>query len=104
MHQFNLDFEEAMKWVVAYHVEVERKFLDGLKRVPSFGPKLDEQVQKYLQGLANWPRGNDCWTFESRRYFGSHGGEVKRTRLVPLYPKQQSSDKILSVLPEFRTE
>ena len=37
MHNMSTDFEGAMKWVVEYHSEVQRKFLDGLKRVPSWG-------------------------------------------------------------------
>lgn len=87
MHQFNTDFEGAMDWVVKYHKEVERKFLDGLKRVPSWGPEKDRQVQLYIYGLANWPRCNDCWNFESGRYFGNKGLEYQKTRLVPLLPK-----------------
>ena len=87
MHQFNTDLEGAMKWVVDYHTEVETKFLDGLKRLPSWGHDVDLQVQQYVYGLANWPRCNDCWNFESGRYFGSKGKEVQKTRLVPLYPK-----------------
>ena len=87
MHQLNTDFEGAMEWVVNYHTEIETKFLDGLKRIPSWGPELDRQVQQYIYGLANFPRGNDCWNFESGRYFGSKGREIQKTRVVPLLPK-----------------
>ena len=87
MHQFNVDLEGAMQWVVEYHKEVERRFLDGLKRVPSWGPKIDAQMEEYIYGLANWPRCNDCWNFESGRYFGNKGLEIQKSRLVPLLPK-----------------
>ncbi|KAJ3563357.1 hypothetical protein NP233_g8992 [Leucocoprinus birnbaumii] len=87
MRQFNLDFHGAMDWVLNYHAEVEMKFLDGLKRVPSWGPDIDRQMKQYLYGLANWPRCNDCWNFESGRYFGSKGREIQKTRMVPLLPK-----------------
>ena len=87
MHQLNTDFEGAMEWVVNYHTGVETRFLDGLKRIPSWGPEMDRQVQEYVTGLANWPRCNDCWNFESGRYFGSKGREIQKTRVVPLLPK-----------------
>lgn len=76
-----------MNWVADYHTEVESRFLDGLKRLPSWGPEMDRQVQQYVYGLANWPRCNDCWNFESGRYFGSKGLEIQKSRVVPLYPK-----------------
>ncbi|KAG6917178.1 hypothetical protein DXG01_003614 [Tephrocybe rancida] len=87
MRQFDTDFLGAMDWVTNYHAEVEMKFLDGLKRVPSWGSKIDRQMKQYLYGLANWPRCNDSWNFESGRYFGSKGREVQKTRRVPLLPK-----------------
>ena len=87
MRQFNTDFEGAIDWVVRYHKEVEAKFLDGLKRLPSWGPDMDKQVQEYIYGLAIWPRTNDCWNFESGRYFGDKGREYQKTRRVPLLPK-----------------
>jgi hypothetical protein len=87
MHQFNIGLKDAMEWVVNYHEEVEAKFLDGLKRLPSFGSKVDEQLEEYILGLANWPRCNDCWNFESGRYFGNKGLEIQESRYVPLLPK-----------------
>ncbi|KAH7887274.1 isoprenoid synthase domain-containing protein [Phlebopus sp. FC_14] len=89
MHQFNTNLEGAMAWVVDYHDEVETKFLDALKRVPSFGPRVDKEVQEYITHLAGWPRCNDCWNFESGRYFGDKGRMIQKTRYVPLLPKVQ---------------
>ena len=49
-------------------------------------------MAEYLNGcLANWPRGNTCWHFESQRYFGSKGLEYQKTRWVPLLPKAKAS-------------
>ncbi|KAI0695236.1 isoprenoid synthase domain-containing protein [Cytidiella melzeri] len=91
MHQFDLPLPEAMKWVVKYHEETEAKFLDGLKRVPSWGKEVDDQVAVYIEHLANWPRCNDCWNFESGRYFGSKGLEIQKSRHVPLLPKRKQA-------------
>lgn len=87
MHDLQTDFEGALEWVVNYHAEVETKFLDGLKRVPSWGREIDGQLERYQQGLANWPRCNDCWNFESGRYFGNKGLEIQKTRRVTLLPR-----------------
>ncbi|KAJ3860026.1 terpenoid synthase [Lentinula novae-zelandiae] len=89
MHQLDTDLNGAMVWATTYHDEIETKFLDGLKYVPSWGDDLDGQIQQYLTGLANWPRCNDCWNFESGRYFGKNGKEIQRTRKVPLLPKSK---------------
>jgi hypothetical protein len=90
MHQFNTDLDGAMAWVCQYHKEVERKFLEGLMRVPSFGSEIDEHLEEYIFNLANWPRASDSWNFESGRYFGNKGLEIQETRYVPLLPKVKS--------------
>lgn len=40
----------------------------------------------YVDGLGQWVRGNDDWTFESHRYFGDKGLEIQKTRLMTLLP------------------
>ncbi|KAF9560259.1 terpenoid synthase [Agrocybe pediades] len=87
MRQFGLDLDGALEWVAQYHEEVRTRFLDGLKRVPSWGGEIDKNMEVYINGLGNWPRCNDCWNFESGRYFGKKGPEFQKTRWVPLLPK-----------------
>ena len=88
MRQFCLTLPDAMKWAVAYHEEIKKQFLDAMKRVPTWGNDIDEQIVVYVEHLAGWPRGNDCWNFESERYFGSKGLEVQKTRYVKLLPRR----------------
>ncbi|TCD62382.1 terpene cyclase [Steccherinum ochraceum] len=93
MRQFQLDFDGAVDWAVQYHSELQAKFLAALHRVPTFGDaKIDREVAEYVRGLGNWPRCNDCWSFEGERYFGDKGLEYKETRLVPLLPKVVKSE------------
>ena len=87
MHHHHTDYDGAIWLCMKMHDELKRKFLDGLGRVPSFGPELDSQVRTFLDGVANWPRANVCWSFEGGRYFGNRGAEYQKTRKVPLYPK-----------------
>lgn len=97
MHDFGLDLHGATEWVAQYHKEVEARFLDALARLPSFGPGVDAALQEYLGYVAAWPRGNDCWRFESERYFGKKGVEIQKTRRIPLLAKR-------AVNPEMRRE
>nr|VWO96337.1 N/A [Ganoderma boninense] len=97
MHQFGLDLEGATEWVAQYHKEVEARFFDALARLPSFGSEVDAALQEYVACVAAWPRGNDCWRFESERYFGKKGMEVQKTREVPLLAKR-------SMNPEMKRE
>ncbi|KAI0638649.1 terpenoid synthase [Trametes polyzona] len=88
MHQHDTDLSGAIAWVTNLHNEIVDKFVEGLKHVPSFGPTIDPQVQEYLQNIANWPRGQDSWTFESGRYFGDRGMEYMATRRVALLERR----------------
>lgn len=87
MNQYGYTLDEAMKWTANCHEEVEARFMKGMKELPYFGPEVDPQLQQFIQALALWPRANDCWSFESGRYFGSRGLEIQKTRTVPTMPK-----------------
>ncbi|KAG2753747.1 terpenoid synthase [Suillus brevipes Sb2] len=87
MVELGLDRSGAMAWAARYHTEVEKRFTDGLAKVPSWGRSTDVLVKQYLDGMATWARANHCWSYESQRYFGTKGPEIQRTRLVPLLPK-----------------
>jgi len=76
-----------MSWVVDYHDEVKKTFLDLLNQVPSWGPEVDKEMSEYIGHIANLPRGCDCWNFEGGRYFGDKGREIQETRWVHLLPK-----------------
>jgi hypothetical protein len=67
MLDLGLDISSAMSWAARYHAEVERRFIDGLAKVPSWGPPVDIQVKEYLDGIANWARAFHCWSYESQR-------------------------------------
>ncbi|KAI0677719.1 terpenoid synthase [Trametes maxima] len=89
MRELNITFGDAIAWVMDYHDGVAKKFIDGLNNLPSFGTHIDAQLEEYLQGIANWPRCVDSWSFESKRYFGEQGLEYQRTRLVPLLQRRE---------------
>jgi len=71
MLQLGLDRSGAMAWAARYHAEVEKKFIDGLAKVPSWGPSTDVLVKEYLDGVATWARGHYCWSYETQRLIPS---------------------------------
>ncbi|KAI0292481.1 terpenoid synthase [Multifurca ochricompacta] len=89
MHQNRIDIRGSVDLVYEYHKELEGKFMDIYEnKIPKFGEPVDEQLAQYVDGLGNWVRVNDQWSFESERYFGKKGSETQRTRWVRLLPKR----------------
>ncbi|KAG2039759.1 isoprenoid synthase domain-containing protein [Suillus americanus] len=87
MLELGLDRGGAMAWAAHYHAEVHKRFIDGLAKVPSWGPSVDILVKEYLDGIAIFARGHNSWCYEGHRYCGTRGPEIQKTRLVPLLPK-----------------
>jgi alpha-muurolene/germacrene-A/gamma-muurolene synthase len=69
------------------------QFIENRKYLPSWGPEVDGMVDGYVQGLQDWITGSLHWSFMTKRYFQDNGAEVKRTRFVPLLPKESTPPK-----------
>jgi hypothetical protein len=67
MFELGLDIGGAMAWATHYHAEVQKRFIDGLAKVPSWGPSVDLLVKEYLDGMAMFARANHSWNYESHR-------------------------------------
>lgn len=74
----------AVDALTARHRAALARFLDLRAHLPSWGAALDKEIALYVDGLADWIRGADAWTFESGRYFGKRGREIQKTRVVVL--------------------
>ena len=94
MHKNTLDLDDALEWVAKRHRKAVEDVLAAWRRALalSFSPQVDEDLSVYIDHILNWPRANDCWNFESGRYFGTRGTEYQRTRCVPLLPKRGAVD------------
>ena len=86
MKEQNLEVQGAIDWLERYAAGVHAAFLDNVAKVPSWGEAIDERVNIYIDGLAQWVRGSNDWAFESGRYFGSKGSEIRQTRVMTLLP------------------
>ncbi|EIN12000.1 terpenoid synthase [Punctularia strigosozonata HHB-11173 SS5] len=89
MHQKNIGVQDAMYELAKIHAAAEERFHTARAAVMSW-PELDTQLTEYVDGLGNWVRANDSWSFESQRYFGTAGVEIERTRQVRLLPKHSA--------------
>ncbi|KAK1231745.1 Anterior gradient protein 3 [Marasmius sp. AFHP31] len=72
-----------------------RNCIDNFKatreNLPSWGPEVDDVVQRYVKGLQDWIVGSLHWSFQTTRYFGSEGQAVKNTRYVKLLPVREDA-------------
>lgn len=69
-----------------------------ITQLPSWGPKVDVDVARYIQGIQNVVQANITWryepllsssqqsltyrSFQSGRYFGAQAAEIRRTRRI----------------------
>ncbi|KZV99788.1 putative terpene cyclase [Exidia glandulosa HHB12029] len=84
-NQYNWPLDRALLWLAEQHDARVEEFLAQKDSAPP-------EVAKYVDGLGNWVRANDAWSFESPRYFGTHGLDVMRERKVVLLSKRKTDD------------
>ncbi|KAG6859946.1 hypothetical protein C0995_001480 [Termitomyces sp. Mi166 len=87
MHHVNIGLNEAMRWIEDYNSKLVQDFLNDFDNIPSFGEEFQDDVNRYLDGMATWVRGNDCWSFEGGRYFAGNGLEYLQSRKAVLLPR-----------------
>ncbi|KDR73462.1 hypothetical protein GALMADRAFT_72334 [Galerina marginata CBS 339.88] len=85
MVEQNLEVQGAVKWLEQYGEGVLAAFLDNVANMPSWDIETDQSVKIFIDGIAQWVRANDDWSFESARYFGNKGLEIKKTRALTLH-------------------
>ena len=90
MHQEGVDLQTAVDFVGNMCKQSIDRFNQDRARLPSWGPEIDRDVSVYVDGLANWIVGSLHWSFETERYFGKTGLQVKATRTVEIAPLRAS--------------
>lgn len=84
MRQHGLDLQGAVDFVGNMCKQSIDRFEADHKLLPSWGPKVDEEVQRYVEGLQDWIVGSLHWSFDTTRYFGQEGAAIKANRIVQL--------------------
>ncbi|QKX53231.1 uncharacterized protein TRUGW13939_00307 [Talaromyces rugulosus] len=72
----------AFDSVGALLVELYQRWFLALAVLPSWGEKIDIDVQRYIASVKAVVMANLNWSFRSERYFGKRVAEVRRTRVV----------------------
>lgn len=78
---------DAMAWVENELRRLVDQFVQLYRTEPFWSEDVDDEVYEYMSGLGNWVRANDCWSFESGRYFGTEGLRIQRERHLELSPR-----------------
>lgn len=88
MMERGLDLQSAFNFVGDLCKQSIDRFNHDKNQLPSWGSQIDKDLDVYINGLASWIVGSLHWSFESERYFGKHGKDIKAHRIVQLLPRQ----------------
>jgi len=96
MKERSLSVQGAMDYIGEETYKLASRFVTLSKQLPTFGvdgdSKVSHAVEQYVWGLGNWVTANIEWSFESERYFGTHGLEIMKHLKVELLPKQEKKN------------
>jgi hypothetical protein len=94
MHQHQVDVQKAMDMAGDLADQKMNKFYDLYAQVPRYVGPADLDVQKLVNGMAQCVSGVFHWSYESQRYFGKRGMDIKRSRIVRLLPKVHENRRL----------
>ncbi|KAG1822454.1 terpenoid synthase [Suillus subaureus] len=92
MRELDTDVNGAMLWVADLHMKAQKRFLEAMAAIPKWGEPIDSQMREYCDGLGNSVRSNYEWNFETERYFGTKGPEIRSKKCMSLMPKDCLKD------------
>ena len=86
MEEYNLDLQQAFYWLSGFASKTISNFLSNSRALPSWGSKIDQAVEVYIDRVARCIRGYDAWSYETNRYYGWEGLKVQESRIITLLP------------------
>ncbi|KAJ3967193.1 terpenoid synthase [Lentinula raphanica] len=87
MNSMCFDLDEALLWISDLHDSLGESFQETYRAICQELPVSETSAAACLEGLGNWVRANDCWSYESERYFGQKGAIIRESRIVELLPR-----------------
>ena len=75
-HTYKCSQQEALDYASALITSEVERFLATRPLLPVFTPAVEQQLQRYVQMLATWMRGNLDWSIETLRY--KHASQVNQ--------------------------
>ncbi|KAG8908273.1 hypothetical protein FRB99_007806 [Tulasnella sp. 403] len=94
MKEKGLDVQGAMDFAGGLVKDRVDLFVASKAQLPSWGPRVDADVLKYLRVCEDWMTGGFHWSLQSERYFGKNVTNVKNTLCVELLPKEPPRGQI----------
>lgn len=94
MEQFGMGLQEAIDKAGEMCTARIDRFHELYQAMPRWLGPVDLDVQKLVDGMAMCVSGVMHWSYESQRYFGKKGLEVKRSRCLHLLPKVATDNGI----------
>lgn len=92
MEDKGISLQEASDYIGEEFKRILNQLIEDIEALPSFGPTVDDAVQKYIYSIKHWVIGNLIWSFESQRYFGTEHLEIKRTLVVNVRPREVEAE------------
>ena len=80
--EYHLELQDALDWLGEYTDGVVEKFTSDRASLPRWTPEIEKKMDRYIDGLGHWAKGNEAWSFESKRYHGNDGLRVKELGAV----------------------
>jgi len=96
MHSEGMDLQDAIDRVGDMCIKVLEEFENLKSQLPSWNPKVDQDIKRYISGLENWFIACLHWSFLSGRYFGKEGPSIRETHVVKLLPKKSHKKPVIS--------
>jgi len=88
MAKRNVDLQTSINIIVDIVAEYIQKFIDLRKQLPSFGPEVDKEVNRYVDSIAHFIRGSLEYAYISDRYFRDLDTSDRDNLVVPLFPRE----------------
>ncbi|KAG8689010.1 hypothetical protein FRC11_004296 [Ceratobasidium sp. 423] len=82
-----LDLQDAVDHVNKLIEQRVQDYLEAKAKLRSFGPDLDGEVARYVQGIEYCIQACIDWSFMTIRYFGPEVAKVKEEGVVNLLPR-----------------
>ncbi|KLO08666.1 terpenoid synthase [Schizopora paradoxa] len=77
--------QQAADFIGEEHQRLVAQMADTSATMPSFGAKVDGDVQKYIRAMERCVAGNIIWSLETPRYFGVRSAPLQRDKIVELW-------------------
>jgi len=97
MNEKALNVQDALDVVGEMFQDTARQYLNCLHNLPSFTPQTDKALARFGSDMGSWVRALHEWSFDSERYFGKNGAEVRLTRKITL--TQPPNDRVPEPIP-----